>query len=68
MPLPLALQECEKRSPPLFHEMVYILARMDQKREALGLLLREIGSAYDAIRFVESQKDRQLWQDLVEYR
>lgn len=46
--------------------MVYIYARMNEKREALGLLLREIGSAYDAIKFVESQ-DRRLWPDLIEY-
>jgi hypothetical protein len=66
VPLPLALQECEKRSPPLYREMVYILARMDAKRDALGLLLREVGSAYDAIKFVESQ-DKKLWPDLIEY-
>ena len=66
VPLPLALKECEKRNPPLYYEMVYILAKMDAKKEALGLLLREIGSAYEAIQFVESQ-DTKLWPDLVEY-
>jgi hypothetical protein len=66
VPLPLALEECGKRKPPLYREMVYIYARMNLKKEALGLLLREIGSAYDAIKFVESQ-DRCLWPDLIEY-
>ena len=66
VPLPLALEECERRNPPLYMEMVYILARMDAKRDALGLLLREVGSAYDAIRFVEAH-DKTLWPDVVEY-
>ena len=66
VPFDEALRECESRNPPLYKEMVYILARQGQPKKALGLLLREDGNAIDAIRFVESH-DRDLWPLLVEY-
>jgi hypothetical protein len=64
--LELALKESEKRKPPLFREMVYILAKMGAPRDALRLLLREIGDAYDAISFIEAN-DKSLWGDLLDY-
>ena len=66
VPLDEALHECENRNPPLYREMVYILARQGQSRKALGLLLREDGNAVDAIRFVETN-DKNLWPVLVDY-
>lgn len=65
-PLDLALRECEKRKPPLYPEIIYLLARMGNKKEALSILLREIGDVYQAIEFV-SIHDVQLWTDLVDY-
>ena len=65
-PLDLALRECEKRKPPLYPEIIYILARMGNKKEALSILLREIGDVYQAIEFVGTH-DTQLWSDLVDY-
>jgi hypothetical protein len=41
-PLEIALKECERRRPPLYPEIIYILARMGNKKEALSLLLREV--------------------------
>ena len=66
VPLDEALQECENRNPPLYKEMVYILARQGQSKKALGLLLREEGSAINAVRFVEAN-NRNLWPLLIEY-
>ena len=65
-PLDVALRECEKRKPPLYPEIIYILARMGNKKEALSILLREIGDVYQAIEFVGTH-DSQLWTDLVDY-
>jgi hypothetical protein len=53
--LDLALSECERQSPPLHREIIYILARKGCQRRALGVLLTEIGDARQAIEFIESQ-------------
>lgn len=53
--LDLALLECERQSPPLHREIIYILARKGCQRKALGVLLTEIGDAGQAIEFIESQ-------------
>ncbi|CAM9135694.1 unnamed protein product [Discosporangium mesarthrocarpum] len=65
-PLEVALSECEKRSPPLFDEMAYVLGRMGDTRRALSILLEEVGSVPRAIEFVESH-DKELWYQLVDY-
>lgn len=41
-PLEIALKECERRRPPLYPEIIYILSRMGNKKEALSILLREV--------------------------
>jgi hypothetical protein len=56
-PLDLALAECEKQSPPLYAEMIYIHAQMGNQRKALHLHLAEIGDVGLAIDFIESQLD-----------
>jgi len=53
--LDFALSECERQSPPLHREMIYILARKGCQRRALSVLLAEIGDAGQAIEFIESQ-------------
>ncbi|CAM9516838.1 unnamed protein product, partial [Choristocarpus tenellus] len=65
-PLEVALSECEKRRPPLFDEMAYILGRMGDTRRALSILLQEVGSVPRAIEFVEAH-DKELWYQLVDY-
>jgi hypothetical protein len=59
-PLDLALAECEKQSPPLFAEMIYIHSQMGSQRKALHLLLAEIGDVAMAIDFIESQLDSHI--------
>jgi len=56
-PLDLALVECEKQQPPLYREMIYILAHMGNQRKALHLHLSEIGDVGLAIEFIDSQLD-----------
>jgi hypothetical protein len=66
VPFELALNECGKRNPPLFLEIIYILGRLGKTKEALGLLLREVQDVKMAIEFVESH-DKQLWVDVVNH-
>jgi vacuolar protein sorting-associated protein 41 len=61
-----ALAECQKRSPPLYNEMVYILGRMANNKDALTILLERVGSVQRAIKFVEAN-DKSLWQDLIDF-
>ncbi len=65
-PLDMALVECQKVSPPLYPEMVYIHTTMGNSRMALDILLREIGDVKAAVQFVESN-DPKLWAPLTEY-
>ncbi|GAB5034467.1 vacuolar protein sorting 41 [Nannochloropsis oceanica] len=64
--LETALAACERRTPPLYDEMVYILGRIGDTEEALRILLFEIGSVRRAIDFVDRQ-DKGLWKDLTEH-
>jgi hypothetical protein len=59
-PLDLALQECEKQAPPLYKEMIYILAQMGNQRKALHIHMAECGDVGLAIEFVESQLDQYI--------
>lgn len=62
--LETTLAACERRSPPLYDEMVYILGRIGHTKEALTILLEKIGSVTRAIDFVE-RHDKALWRDLT---
>ena len=46
----------------LFSEVVFLTARMGNPREALQLILTEMKDIEEAIRFVQSQKDDELWE------
>jgi hypothetical protein len=46
-PIDLALRECEKRKPPLFAEMVYILDLKGLRREALVSVVNCVSTLYD---------------------
>ncbi|CAM9884551.1 unnamed protein product, partial [Phaeothamnion confervicola] len=65
-PLELALTECERRRPPLYDEMVFILGKLGGTRRALNILLERIGNVQRAIEFVESH-DKELWYQLIDY-
>jgi len=51
----------------LFKEAVFLTARMGNHREALSLILTEMKNIEEAIRFVQSQKDDELWELLVDH-
>lgn len=53
VPLEVALRECEKQSPPLYREIVFILAKMGCVKEGLLLLLRELGDVQLAVKYIE---------------
>ena len=67
-----ALEVCEQHQPrPLWNEMVYILGETQQSKEALHLLLTQVGDVRRAIQFVEGVKDtvlvKELWNDLIKF-
>lgn len=53
VPLEVALRECERQSPPLYREIVFILAKMGCVKEGLLLLLRELGDVQLAVKYIE---------------
>ena len=53
VPLEVALRECERQSPPLFREIVFILAKMGCVKEGLLLLLRELDDVQLAVKYIE---------------
>lgn len=69
VPLELALRECEQQRPPLYDEIVYLLAKIGNAAEALGILLQEVGDAEKAIEFVEEHDDGSnvLWDQIISF-
>jgi hypothetical protein len=53
VPLEVALRECERQNPPLYREIVFILAKMGCVKEGLMLLLRELGDVQLAVKYIE---------------
>lgn len=49
----------------LYPEMVYILGRMGNTKDALDLIIQKIGDVKQAIEFVQEQRDEELWGDLI---
>lgn len=62
-PLEKALAICEQRC--LYPEMVFILGRMGNHKQALHLLIDQIGDVKQAIDYVQSVNDEELWDDLI---
>ncbi|KAM9957832.1 hypothetical protein ACTFIW_012804 [Dictyostelium discoideum] len=58
-----ALEECSKKQ--LYEEMVYLLGRIGNAKEALNLILDKLHKIKDAVEFVEQQKDEELWEYLI---
>ena len=78
--LPQALRECDRQSPPLYREKIYILAKMGNAKEGLSILLREVGDVKMAIHYLEvgdrsctpltchdKQYNLDLWEDVVDH-
>lgn len=64
-PLQKALNECEQRH--LVPEMVFLLSRMGNNRQALQLIIQEENDVKKAIEFAKEQNDEELWDDLINY-
>ena len=60
-----AYQICEKAH--LVPEMVFILGRMGNNKEALSLIIEKLRDVNQAIEFAKEQNDEELWEDLIEY-
>jgi len=50
-----------------YREMVYIQGRMGNNKKGLKLLIDHIGDVKQAIDFIETQNDQDLWEDLIDY-
>jgi len=62
-PLEKALTICEQKS--LYPEMVFILGRMGNNKQALHLIIDKIKDIKQAIEFAKQQNDVDLWEDLI---
>lgn len=49
----------------LYEEMVFILGRMGNAKQALKLIIKELQKVGMAVEFVEQQKDEELWEYLI---
>ncbi|XP_078376476.1 vacuolar protein sorting-associated protein 41 homolog isoform X2 [Oculina patagonica] len=64
-PLQKALNECEQRR--LVPEMVFLLSRMGNNKQALQLIIQDENDVEKAIEFAKEQDDEELWDDLINY-
>ncbi|KAK2146463.1 hypothetical protein LSH36_606g03004 [Paralvinella palmiformis] len=64
-PLQEALHECQQRN--LIPEMVFLLGRMGNTKQALDLIVNELRDVSQAIDFCKEQNDEELWEDLIDY-
>ncbi|ORX39372.1 hypothetical protein BD324DRAFT_619424 [Kockovaella imperatae] len=51
----------------LVPEMVFLLGRMGNNKEALMLIIQRMGDVQKAIEFAKEQADEDLWEDLLNY-
>ncbi|KAF7331583.1 Vacuolar assembling protein [Mycena kentingensis (nom. inval.)] len=63
--LETAYQVCEERC--LVPEMVFLLGRMGNNKQALTLIIERLGDVHRAIDFAKEQNDDDLWEDLLKY-
>ena len=60
-----AYRICKEKD--LIPEMVFLLGRMGNNREALMLIIERLGDVQLAIEFATEQADEDLWEDLLQY-
>ncbi|KAJ7087362.1 hypothetical protein B0H15DRAFT_843711 [Mycena belliarum] len=60
-----AYKICDERS--LVPEMVFLLGRMGNNKQALTLIIERLGDVHRAIDFAKDQNDDDLWEDLLKY-
>lgn len=61
--LEAAAEMCERRG--LVREQVFVLGRMGNSRQALGLIISRLADIPQAIEFVQMQRDDELWELLI---
>lgn len=64
-PIQEALNICQERF--FYPEMVYLLGRIGNTKEALILIMQELGDIDRAINFCKEHDDTDLWEDLIKY-
>lgn len=64
-PIQEALEICKRQR--YYPEMVYLLGRIGDTREALELINRELGDMQQALAFCQEHDDPDLWGDLIEH-
>ncbi|XP_022905494.1 vacuolar protein sorting-associated protein 41 homolog [Onthophagus taurus] len=64
-PIQNALNIC--RNAKFYPEMVHLLDRIGDTKEALGLIMNELKDMQKAILFCQEHNDSDLWNDLIEY-
>ncbi|KAK7061202.1 vacuolar assembling protein [Favolaschia claudopus] len=60
-----AYKVCDERG--LVPEMVFLLGRMGNNKQALTLIIERLGDVNRAIDFAKEQNDDDLWEDLLKY-
>ncbi|EIW76424.1 vacuolar protein sorting-associated protein 41 [Coniophora puteana RWD-64-598 SS2] len=63
--LEAAYKACGERD--LVPEMVFLLGRMGNNKQALTLIIERLGDVERAIEFAKEQADDDLWEDLLKY-
>ncbi|CAM6096608.1 unnamed protein product [Calypogeia fissa] len=58
-----AYDVCSKRG--LTREGVFLLGRMGNVKEALGLIINELKDVQEAVKFIGAQHDDDLWEELI---
>ncbi|KAL2623253.1 hypothetical protein R1flu_003458 [Riccia fluitans] len=58
-----AYEICTKRG--LTRERVFLLGRMGNVKEALGLIINKLQDMEEAIKFISAQHDEELWEELI---
>lgn len=64
-PIQQALDICQQRC--FYPEMVYLLGRIGNTKEALVLITQELSDIEQAIAFCKEHDDMELWEDLIQY-
>lgn len=62
-PIQSALSICQENH--LYPEMVYLLGRIGNTKEALQLVINQIGDMEQAIGFCKEHNDVELWEELI---
>ncbi|KAJ7638224.1 vacuolar assembling protein VPS41 [Roridomyces roridus] len=60
-----AYNVCDEQA--LVPEMVFLLGRMGNNKQALTLIIERLGDVHRAIDFAKEQNDDDLWEDLLKY-